>query len=99
MYSLLSFNDCLPFFLHQTFAAACCDPEYQRNGNRCSRERKHIALVVFSFLEIGSELVHWHFRLDALSRRLLDVSFGAIGNTCSLYIEKTFTASFACVID
>jgi hypothetical protein len=55
-------------------------------------------LVVLGFLEIGKELVHWHFRLDALSRRLLYVSFWAIGNACSLYVEKTFTASLACVI-
>jgi hypothetical protein len=55
-------------------------------------------LVIFGFLEIGSELVHWDFRLDALCRRLLYVSFWAIGNACSFNKEKTFTASFASVI-
>ena len=55
-------------------------------------------MVLIGFLEIRSELVNWHFRLDALSRSLYDVSTRAIGNACTLNIEETLTASFASVI-
>ena len=55
-------------------------------------------MVVLCFLEIRSELVHWDFRLDALSRSLHDVSGRAIGNACPFNIKETLTASFASVI-